>query len=143
MTRKERAEQKLRQATIIHDDLVNKLRTGPCGNTEEAFINIKSLITAVQKDIFDIDTHLNEGAYIRCGASWKCESEAPSKIFFQQEKWKGQQRFMGILEVDGDEPNTTRLITNQPEIENEIRKFYSNLYKKRTTNLVTPISGHF
>ena len=41
---------------------------------------------------------------------------------------------MGILEVDGDEPNTTRLITNQPEIEDEIRKFYSNLYKKRTTN---------
>ena len=41
---------------------------------------------------------------------------------------------MGILEVDGDEPNTTRLITNQPEIKDEIRKFYSNLYKKRTTN---------
>ena len=29
--------------------------------------------------------------------------------------WPGSQRFMGILEVDGDEPGTTRLITNQPE----------------------------
>ena len=41
---------------------------------------------------------------------------------------------MGILEVDGDEPNTTRLITNQPEIEQQIHDFYSNLYRKRVTS---------
>ena len=41
---------------------------------------------------------------------------------------------MGIIEVDGDEPGTTRLITNQPEIEAQINQFYSDLYKKRETN---------
>ena len=134
MTRKEKAESKLRSATSSHEDLVRKLRTGPCGDTEVAYISIKNVLTNLQKEILDIDTHLNEGAYIRCGAHWKCESEAPSKIFLQQEKWRGQQRFMGIIEVDGDEPNTTRLITNQPEIEAQINQFYSDLYKERETS---------
>ena len=90
----------------------------------------------------DIDTHMNEGAYIRCGAKWKCESEAPSRVFFQCEKWRGQQRYMGIVEVDGDEPGTTRQVINQPEIESEIRTFYSNLYKERpTTNSDTDLQG--
>ena len=40
---------------------------------------------------------------------------------------------MGIVEVEGDEPGTTRLITNQPEIENQINEFYKNLYSKRET----------
>ena len=88
-------------------------------------------INNLQKELLDIDTHLCEGAYIRCGAKWKCESEAPTKVFFQQEKWRGQQRFMGILEVDGDEPGSTRQVINQPEIETEIRSFYENLYSER------------
>ena len=40
---------------------------------------------------------------------------------------------MGIVEVDGDEPGETRLVTNQPEIEAEINKFYSELYRERVT----------
>ena len=88
----------------------------------------------MQKEILDIDNHLCEGAYIRCGSKWKCESEAPTKVFFQQEKWRGQQRFIGIVEVDGEEPNTVRQIINQPEIESEIRTFYENLYRERPTN---------
>ena len=40
---------------------------------------------------------------------------------------------MGIVEVDGEEPNTVRQIINQPEIESEIRTFYENLYRERPT----------
>ena len=40
---------------------------------------------------------------------------------------------MGLLEVDGDEPGTTRLITNQPEIESQINSFHSELYRERET----------
>ena len=107
----------------------------------------------LQKEIKDLETHINEGAYLRCGAKWKCESEAPSKVFFQCEKWKGQQRFIGIVEVDGETPGTTRQIINQPEIENTIRTFYENwefypgglefsylprIHKYRTTLLFVP-----
>ena len=133
LMRKEKAEEKLRRLTKTHDDLLKKLRLGPNGATEQAYIEVKMVITELGKEISDIDNHINEGAYIRCGQAWKCESEAPSKIFLQQEKWRGQQRFMGIVEVEGDEPGTTRLITNQPEIENQINEFYGNLYSKRDT----------
>ena len=40
---------------------------------------------------------------------------------------------MGIIEVDGEEPDTVRQIINQPEIESEIRTFYANLYRERPT----------
>ena len=131
---KESAEEKQKALTKLHDGLLEKIRSGPqCGTTEEAYIAVKDCLTVLQKKILDIDTHLCEGAYIRCGSRWKCESEAPTKVFFQQEKWRGQQRFIGIVEVDGEEPNEVRQIINQPEIEKEIRTFYANLYRERPT----------
>merc|ERR550532_3904418 len=137
MGRKETAEGRQRAATLIHDDLVNKLRAGPSGETEEAYIEVKALLTNLQKEILDIDNHINEGAYIRCGQHWKCESEAPTKIFLQQEKWRGQQRFMGIIEVDGDEPGTTKLITNQPEIEAQINHSMLTCTRRGRPTLMT------
>ena len=133
--RKETAEEKLLKETKVHDVLLKKIRSEPpSGGTEEAYFTAQTNLTVLQKEIKDIETHLCEGAYIRCGAKWKCESEAPSRVFFQCEKWKGQQRFMGIIEVDGETPGTTRQIINQPEIETEIRRFYENLYRERPTN---------
>ena len=132
--KKETAEEKLRLETKVHDNLIQKLRTEPpSGETEEALIICKANLLVLQKEIKDLESHINEGAYLRCGAKWKCESEAPSKVFFQCEKWKGQQRFIGIIEVDGETPGSTRQIINQPEIENTIRTFYENLYKERPT----------
>ena len=134
IAKKEQAEEQLRAQTKVYDVLLSKIRSGPqSGDTEEAYIVTKGKITYIQKEIHDIETHLCEGAYIRCGSRWKCESEAPTKVFFQQEKWRGQQRFMGIIEVDGEEPDTVRQIINQPEIESEIRTFYANLYRERPT----------
>ena len=133
--RKEEAEDKLRRESKVHDDLLNKIRTEPySGDTEEAYIMCKSKLAVLQKEINDMESHICEGAYLRCGAKWKCESEAPSRVFFQCEKWRGQQRFIGILEVDGETPGTTRQITSQPEIEQNVRTFYENLYRERPTN---------
>ena len=134
IARKETAEAKLIRETKNHDDLIAICKAGHCAKSEEALMNSKTNIKLLQKQIYDIDTHMCEGAYIRCGTAWKCESEAPSKIFFQQEKWCGQQRFIGLVEVESDEPGTSRLVTNQPEIEQQIHDFYSNLYRKRVTS---------
>ena len=133
--RKETAEEKLRLETKVHDNLMLKIRTEPpSGDTEEALIICKSNLLVLQKEIRDLETHIHEGAYLRCGAKWKCESEAPSKVFFQCEKWRGQQRYIGIVEVDSEIPGTTRQITSQPEIEATVRAFYENLYRERPTN---------
>ena len=81
----------------------------------------------------NIDQHLNEGAYIRTGYHWKCESEASSKIFLQQEKWRGTQRYIGILEIEEGPNRPPRILRNQPEIETEIRNYYEQLYAPRET----------
>ena len=41
MSRKEKAEEKLRRLTRTHDDLLKKLRLGPNGATEQAYIKVK------------------------------------------------------------------------------------------------------
>ena len=100
ITRKERTEELIRRETKVHDALLSQVRAGQ-KTAEPAFIKVKRDLEVMQKELNDIDTHLCEGAYIRSGANWKCESEAPTKIFLQLEKWSGQQRFIGIVEVEG------------------------------------------
>ena len=88
-----------------------------------------------RKEKEKLQSHINQGAYIRTGQHWKCESEAGSKLFFQLEKWRGDQRYIGVLEVDaGKGDGSTKLIESQPEIEEEIHRFYKELYKKRPTD---------
>ena len=85
-----------------------------------------------RKEKEKLEAHINQGAYVRTGQHWKCESEQGSKLFFQQEKWRGDQRYLGILEVDaGKDDGSTKLIESQPEIEAEIHRFYKELYKHR------------
>ena len=90
-------------------------------------------MSTLQARVANIDQHLNEGAYIRTGYHWKCESEASTKLFLQQEKWRGTQRYIGILEIDEGVDQPPRVLRNQPEIETEIRNFYSQLYAPRDT----------
>ena len=48
-------------------------------------------------------------------------------------KWRGDQRYLGILEIDtGKGGGSTKLIESQPEIEAEIHRFYKELNKHRT-----------
>ena len=87
---------------------------------------------AKRKEKEQLEAHINQGAYVRTGQHWKCASEQGSKLFFQQEKWRGDQRYLGVLEVDaGIGDGSTKLIESQPEIEAEIHRFYKELYKHR------------
>ena len=73
---------------------------------------------AKRKEKEALEAHINQGAYVRTGQHWKCESEQGSKLFFQQEKWRGEQRYLGVLEVDsGKGDGSTKLIESQPEID--------------------------
>ena len=101
---------------------------------EEEIIEALEKANEKRREKEQLNSHINQGAYIRTGQHWKCESEAGSKLFFQQEKWRGEQRYIGILEVDsGKKDGSTKLIESQPEIEEEIHRFYKDLYTKRAT----------
>ena len=100
---------------------------------EVKMVEVLQNLSTLQARVANIDQHLNEGAYIRTGYHWKCESEASTKLFLQQEKWRGTQRYIGILEIDEGVDQPPRVLRNQPEIETEIRNFYSQLYAPRDT----------
>ena len=90
-SRKENIEELIRRETKVYDCLNRQVEAGQI-EAEEPFIEYKRKIKNLKKELDDIDTHLCEGAYIRCGAKWKCESEAPTKIFLQQEHYKILQK---------------------------------------------------
>ena len=99
----------------------------------EAIIQAGSKMKEKEK----LQAHINQGAYVRTGQHWKCESEAGSKLFFQQERWRGDQRYIGVLEVDaGKEDGSIKLIESQPEIEKEVHRFYKDLYKRKAHKVV-------
>ena len=101
---------------------------------EQAVVEAIIQAGAKQKEKERLQDHINHGAYVRTGQHWKCESEAGSKLFFQQERWRGDQRYIGVLEVDaGKEDGSIKLIESQPEIEKEVHRFYKDLYKERPT----------
>ena len=51
----------------------------------------------------------------------------------KQEKWRGQQRYIGILELKEGRNRPPRVIRTQPEIEEQISNFYTDLYRERVT----------
>ena len=126
----------LKLKTTIDEANMYTVQTGHNYTPEQEAKIVEALAQAntKRKELEKLQSHINQGAYVRTGQHWKCESEAGSKLFFQQEKWRGDQRYIGILEVDaGKGDGSTKLIESQPEIEDEIHRFYNELYKKRPT----------
>ena len=67
------------------------------------------------------------------------EGERPTRFFCQLNKEAGAKAQFEVLhveEVDEHGTKTTRVINDQNEIEQEVRKFYCNLYKEREASVV-------
>ena len=102
MTAKRDLEYQLEQANNTEKVLLRRIET------EEWTIELYAELVEHQQETASIraklqavDEHINEGAYIRTGFEWKCESEAPTGIFLKQEQWRGDQRYIGVLELEG------------------------------------------
>ena len=90
-------------------------------------------VEAIRSQLRVTEERINEGAYIRTGYDWKCESEAPTGIFLKQEQWRGDQRYIGVLELEGAPNRAPTVIRTQQEAERAIVDFYGTLYKERPT----------
>ena len=90
-------------------------------------------VEAIRSQLRVTEERINEGAYIRTGYDWKCESEAPTGIFLKQEQWRGDQRYIGVLELEGAPNRAPTVIRTQQEVERAIVDFYGTLYKERLT----------
>merc|ERR1712004_702073 len=90
-------------------------------------------VEAIRSQLQVTEERINEGAYIRTGYDWKCESEAPTGIFLKQEQWRGDQRYIGVLELEGAPNRAPTVVRTQQEVERAIVDFYGTLYKERPT----------
>ena len=67
-----------------------------------------------------------EGAAVRARAKYKLDGERATRMFCNLEKYNGTQKFIPQLIVTENE--TTKILTNQREIENETKQFYTRLF---------------
>ena len=75
-----------------------------------------------------------EGAFIRSRVQYKYEGEKPTKLFCSLEKYNGVQRYVPQLLVDQGNGREA-LIQDQKNVENEIFKFYNNLFSNKDSQL--------
>ena len=134
MKKKEGLELRIKAALDMERELNLRAERG---ELEESLmidgLLLKGMVETLQGELKIINDHLNEGAYLRTGYNWKCESEAPTKIFLKQEQWRGQQRYIGILELEEGQNRPPRVIRTQPEVEEHISDFYTDLFRERAT----------
>ena len=86
---------------------------------------------SLKKDAFEnLIKHEAEGAFVRSRAKYKLEGEKPSKLFCGLEKHNGVQRYVSQLLVKQNDGRDA-LINEQNKVENEIYKFYRNLFTNK------------
>ena len=128
----------MRGVTIKYSSRVKKERSS---KTNLLLHKLESLETAAdrqtpeeEEELIDIKNSLEEimkieaeGAAVRSRAKYKLEGEKATRMFCTLEKYNGTQKFIPQLIVDSDD-GLGRTIEEQSAIEDEIRRYYSNLY---------------
>ena len=134
LKKKEVLEERIKAAVDMERELNLRAERGELEETLMIDgLLLKGMVETLNGELRIINDHINEGAYLRTGYDWKCESEAPTEIFLKQEQWRGQQRYIGILELEEGRNRPPRVIRTQPEIEEQISNFYTDLYRERAT----------
>ena len=76
----------------------------------------------------------SEGAQCRARVKWQVDGEKPSKYFCSLEKYNGLQKYIPQLKIK-DDSGKDKIISDQKNIDNEIYKFYQNLYKSQESQV--------
>lgn len=88
-------------------------------------LDLNNDLEHLKTELENINLFETNGAAIRSKAFYSLNNEKPSKFFLNLEKHNATSKYINKLLVQGTET------TKQSEIEEEIFKFYKNLYKKQ------------
>ena len=88
-------------------------------------------IQEAHQHLQDIDNYKISGSIIRSKEKMILEQEKPNKFFFEQEKQKQKQKTIKQLQTIENDKITT--LTNDFQILNYCKKFFSGLYTKTQT----------
>ena len=107
------------------EDQIRTLENNPYSKVKDTLDNKKN-------DLEKIRQKSMQGFAIRSRAQWLSDGEKPTKYFFSLEKSNYTEKTIKCIELDSGEH-----ITDQKEILNEVRKFYSILFSSQneTSNI--------
>ncbi|HBI39496.1 MAG TPA: hypothetical protein DDY16_00910, partial [Tenacibaculum sp.] len=89
-------------------------------------LELQNELSTLKGDLEDLIKYHAEGAAIRCRAKFSLDGEKPSSFFCSLEKNNAATKYFSRLTLDNGST-----LTHQNDIEDEILKFYTNLYKNR------------
>ena len=92
--------------------------------------NIQAELDTKKASIEELYNYQTLGAYIRSRAAYKVEGERPTRTFCALEKYNGTQKYVPQLIVT-DEDDGEKLITEQKYVENEIQRYYKDLFSNK------------
>ena len=99
-------------------------------NTPDHNENLAAELNNKKEALEDLYNYQAQGAYIRSRATYKVEGERPTKLFCSLEKCNGIQKYVPQLIVE-DSSSQEQIVTNQNEVEREIKRFYETLYENK------------
>ena len=121
------AKKRKREARIRETELENKIsELNNRVNSGEYTQKLYNTLIQKNEELIEIRKHELNGMLIRSRANWLEYGEKPSKFFLNLESKHTINKTITKLETEKGK------ITSQPEILLEVKKFYENLYKKKT-----------
>ena len=114
-------------------------------NVEREIDNVEDVIAELEQKRESLEKIYNyqaQGAYIRSRATYKIEGERPTKLFCALERHNGIQKYVPQLIVK-NEIGQDKTISTQKEVEDEIFRFYNELYENKDAQLEFDNIEHF
>ena len=93
-------------------------------------IKLRQELDSARKEVEEFEKHEAEGAIIRARLKWQLEGEKPSRYFCNLEKYNALQKYIPRLKIK-TENKGEHIISDQVNIDKELRNFYSDLYKSQ------------
>ena len=113
-----------------------KLSDGQPGN-----LRLLEELNAAKLEIEAIEKTEAAGALIRSRIRWQLEGEKPSKYFCNLEKYNALQKYIPSLQIKDDRKKDV-VITEQVQIESELKRFYGKLYESQESKNIRTVEQY-
>ena len=139
---KKKRERIAEEQLLNHDIeiLENRLQENQIAND-----NIEVELEEKKAALENIYNYEARGAFIRSRATYKIDGERPTRLFCALEKYNGTQKYVPQL-IMTEEDGTENVIHEQKAVEEEICRFYQDLYSCKDHHLeidsVSEFLGH-
>ena len=113
---------------------IESLEKELCEESNDENFKLKNENLQLKKMEFDnLNAYQAQGAFIRARAKYQVDGEKPSKLFCSLEKHNAVQKHIPQLKIVKDEKEI--ILTEQKSIENEIYRFYKDLFSEKKTEI--------